>query len=182
MLVIDSRFCGLYGETKTVSLPDDLMCTPIVSSIENVSICHSDSANKWYAIQNLEHPIDTKEGEIYSGLISVGSWADLADYVFDPYFAYAPFKWGNIYHSAIVPDGVQYMPIWENLETGKYDFEGLPIMRENYKLITIMPYHAPIEADNPIQYNFDSRFHVEDYGEDLIRLVRDLELYTKKTF
>ena len=74
------------------------------------------------------------------------------------------------------------MPIWENLETGKYDFEGLPIMRENYKLITIMPYHAPFEADNPIQYNFDSRFHVEDYGEDLIRLVRDLELYTKKTF
>ena len=166
---------------KTVELPSDLVVAPIQGNF-GLSICHSDTTNKWYAIRKYSKTLIIDGTEVVSGLIDLGSWAELANHSFTPYFAYAPFMWGTIYKSKIVPDGVQYMPIWEQVETGEYNDEGLPIMKEVYKLVVIMPYHAPIEADNPIQYNFDSRFHVEDYGNDLVRLTCDLELFTGKKF
>ena len=177
MLALDDRFP--MSEVKVISLPDDLMVTPI-SSIFGLQICHSDTTGKWYALRNYSEPIDTQEGEVFSGLVFSGSWASLADSCFDACSAFAPFKWGIPYPCKYSPKAVQYIPIWEDIETGRYNDEGLPIMREDYKLITLMP--CTLDDSNSIQYNFDSRFHIEDYGVDLIRLVRDLEIFTGKIF
>lgn len=167
-------------ESKVITLPDDIMVMPI-SGKDGLRICHSDSAGKWYAIFDFNSPVETEKGLVSSCVIDSGTWADLADRCFAAYFVYAPFKWGSIYKSRYAPDLIQIIPIWERVETGKYDDEGLPITKEVYKLIHFMPYRTTTWADNVMQYNADTQFDIVPYN-NLVDLVRDLELYTGLKF
>ena len=178
-LYLDTRF--FMEEKKLVTLPEDLMVTPIHGKF-NTDICHSETTGKWYVVHILTKPETIDGQEVYSGLVDSGSWVELARTFFDESFEYAPFYWGQTYKSSIMPEAVQYIPIWESVPTGRYDEEGLPTMKQVYKLITLMPYHFTVPTDNVTQYNFDTRFQVVDYGSDLLSLTRDLELYTGKTF
>lgn len=179
MFVLDNRY-PMDGKTA-ICLPSDLMVTPIQGK-DGASICHSDTVGKWYVIRNLDSMSIVEGKEVFSQLIDFGSWVDIARYYFDPYFAYAPFHWGETYKNKYYPDKLQYVPIWQSVPTGTYNDEGLPNMKEVYKLIVLMPYSAPFKANNPIQYNFDSRFEIKDYDENLIELVQDLELFTGLQF
>lgn len=179
MFALDCRFP--MDSQKVVSLPSDLMCVPIQGKDET-SICHSDTVGKWYVLRNLDNMTIVDGEEIFTQLIDLGSWVDIARYYFDPCFDNAPFYWGKTYKNNRYPDRLQYIPIWQSVPTGAYNDEGLPNMKEVYQLVTIMPYYSPFKADNPIQYNFDTRFQVKDYGENLIELAEDLELFTGLKF
>lgn len=160
---------------KTETLPDDTMVMPIQCTVDpeytESMVCHSDSVQKWYILYKLN---ETKPGydDVYYTLEQSGRWVDIAPYCCLGYI-YAPFKWGLPVKSKY---GLQYLPLWESVPTGKYTDDGCELTEEHYKLVTMIMTSLP--DDNVTQHNDYTRFTITDYGTDLIQMTRDFECFT----
>jgi len=177
------------NQWEVIDLPSDLVVFPIVID-GKTDVMHSETTGKWYVLIKVELTEEDNHKDfdnfITCGLLASGSWLDCYPYI-PKHFAYVPFCWGEPLKSHVA-DNVQYIPIWESVPTGKYyndpgsEFDGFPIKHDIYKIIHMNLDIFRVTADNTIQSNYNTRFEVEDFGEDLKGLISSLQVYTGKVF
>jgi len=167
-----------YVQT-VVSIPDDLITTPIlpdysVCEDERVTVCHSDSENKWYILRYKSAPF-SDHPDINTQVLCSGSFIDCSSFMCID-IATVPFQWGVQLKSKSV-GSISYLPIWESVLSGEVDDEGFERTKIVYKLITcIMPNY-----DSLYDRNCYSDFYINEY-DDVVSLIKDIEYVTGVRF
>lgn len=174
---VNTAICSDPKLWEVTNIPSDTMC---VLSWENLSLSHSNFTGYWYVTES-RTPVDTDPiPDVYCNLLEVGTWVDCIQYF--PHQSapiYAPFVWGEVIRAEKFPE-LSYLPIYRSVETGKYDFEGMPIKEDVYTIVTMNNY-TPAIADNPTQKNEYRTFDILNY-KTMVELVRELQILTGKTF
>lgn len=164
---------------KIIDLPDDLMVYPC-NDYENgyLKLCRSESVGKWYVLSDSSS--DPEKG-IYSSCLECGSWLDCISFFSCPIYWYCPVKYGEPIKS-LHSNRLQYMPIYESVPTGEYNDIGEEIYKDVYKIVMMNLYPFPYPSNNVMDYNYKTGFSVYDYGENLVKMVSDLQVFTGKEF
>lgn len=163
---------------KIIDIPDDLQVMPVPMAGSDTNLCYSESEKKWYVIaRHINRPGE----EVYQAVVECGKWLDCYYFMANPYYNNVPFIWGKPIQSDLVKC-LYYMPIWESVPTGEINIteDGWesPVYKEVYKIIKLYLDQFPEMSENVYQSNQYSSFEIFEYGENLYKLVCDLQLFT----
>lgn len=168
---------------EIIELPNDLMIirTSTLLSNHQTKLCYSDTMKNWYVLAEMSEP--DIENNIFDYLFCSGRWIDCILSV-DPFpnWLDAPFKFGEMIPS-LINNGFSYLPIWQRVPAGEYTEEGEEILKDDYKILCI--YHSAPFFDNPYDYrvqNANTGFEFEEFGENLVEMVKTLQWRTGKIF
>lgn len=177
MKCFDRSFIWLPREQwKIIDIPDDITVISIRYHEDNeVTLNYSEIEKQWFSLINISDP----SKDVYFALLSSGTWLDCCQDLAPLDYTDAPFRWGQPLTNKYSPS-IQYTPIWESVPTGKYDDDGIEIKKEEYKIIrSITP---SLEDHNVNQFNYYSKFSIDNFGSDLYEIVRAIETYTNEKF